>query len=540
MSRLVAQPQGPLPPPPVPPENPITAAKANLGKVLFWDEQLSSTRTAACATCHMFEAGGADPRSNQALHPGRDGQFGTPDDVHGSPGVVASNADGTYVRTASFGLRPQVTRRRSQGILMSAYSPLQFWDGRAGGQLIDPVGGQTVIPAGASLESQVLQPPVSDVEMSHIGATWPQVVARVAASRPLGLATDIPPALDAWIGTRSYGDLFLEAFGSRDVTAVRIAMAIATYERTLVPNQAPIDAFLAGNPNALTQQELRGRNVFLQNARCGICHGGPTFASGNPQQGIFLNIGVRPAPEDQGRFEVTGNPVNSGAFKVPSLRNVGLRSPLFHNGGKRSLEEVVDFYARGGDFRGPPQTNLIQPFALVPQDRDALLAFLRRPLTDPRVPGRQPPFDHPTLYTQGNRAPAAYGAGGPGTGGITPAIVAIEPPFVGNPSFALAVDGGLGGAPAVLVCDAAPETLGRALLGVPLQVAFSSAHFPIPLGLLRGSGAGAGWTSLAFALPGDAGLAGQSLYLQAFTLDAGAPAGLAGTPGTRVTFFTAR
>ena len=88
----------PLPPPPVPPGNPITPAKVNLGKTLFWDEQLSSSRTMACGTCHRAETGGSDPRSRVgaggATNAGPDGVLGTADDITGSPGVVLTDAGG--------------------------------------------------------------------------------------------------------------------------------------------------------------------------------------------------------------------------------------------------------------------------------------------------------------------------------------------------------------------------------------------------------------------------------------------------------------
>src|SRR5262245_7791170 len=91
-SAAFAQPPPPPPPPPLQPANPVTTAKANLGKVLFWDEQLSSTRTMACGSCHQAARGGSDPRSSLAaahsVNPGPDGATPTPDDIAGSPGVV--------------------------------------------------------------------------------------------------------------------------------------------------------------------------------------------------------------------------------------------------------------------------------------------------------------------------------------------------------------------------------------------------------------------------------------------------------------------
>ena len=117
----------PLPPPPVPLGNPITPAKTNLGKVLFWDEQLSSSRTAACGTCHRAENGGSDPRSQLGVaastNPGPDGVLGTDDDVTGSPGVPLANADGSYALAASFGIEPQVTTRHTPSHINSGYAP---------------------------------------------------------------------------------------------------------------------------------------------------------------------------------------------------------------------------------------------------------------------------------------------------------------------------------------------------------------------------------------------------------------------------------
>src|SRR6185369_15781503 len=135
----------PLPPPPAPPGNPITPAKVNLGKVLFWDEQLSSSRTVACGTCHRAETGGSDPRSVSGLAgataPGPDGTLGTADDITGSPGVVLTDAGGAYDEAAVFGLGVQVTTRHAPSFINAAYAPNLFWDGRARTTFLDPVTG---------------------------------------------------------------------------------------------------------------------------------------------------------------------------------------------------------------------------------------------------------------------------------------------------------------------------------------------------------------------------------------------------------------
>src|SRR5438876_145029 len=137
-SRANATQQGPVPPidpPPVPPGNPVTATKAYLGKTLFWDEQMSSTRTVSCGTCHHSGNGGTDARSVAAAttstNPGADALFGTGDDVRGSAGVPSNNADGTDNNIAGYGLADQVTGRKTVSYVNAAYAPLLFWDGRA-------------------------------------------------------------------------------------------------------------------------------------------------------------------------------------------------------------------------------------------------------------------------------------------------------------------------------------------------------------------------------------------------------------------------
>src|SRR5438128_4986289 len=119
-SGIINGPIQPLNPPPVPPGNPVSAAKAYLGKTLFWDEQLSSTRTVACGSCHFAANGGSDSRaligSARSTNPGADGVFGTPDDVFASPGVISNNADGTYNLSAVYGFREQVTGRKSRSL----------------------------------------------------------------------------------------------------------------------------------------------------------------------------------------------------------------------------------------------------------------------------------------------------------------------------------------------------------------------------------------------------------------------------------------
>ena len=521
-------PPAPLQPPPAPPGNPVTFAKSNLGKALFWDEQLSSTRTVACGTCHMAASGSSDPRSIRgairATHPGLDGVLGTPDDVTGSPGVPMSLADGTYAWAAGFGLTEQVTNRKTNSAINAAYSPTLFWDGRATPTFRDPITNAIVLQQGAALESQVLAPPVSGAEMAHTGRDWNDVAARVAASRPLALSPAIPSALETWINGRSYPDLFTEAFGTPTVTPTRIAMAIATYERTLFSNQTPLDALGAGGP-PLTAQEEQGRALFGQ-VGCAACHAGSLLSDN-----AFHYIGVRPVVEDEGRFVVTGNPADHGAFRTPSLRNVELRGPYFHAGRFDTLEEVVDFYNRGGDFNAPNKSPLIRPLGLNAQQRAAIVAFLRRPLTDPRVASESAPFDRPRLYSEAACVPGVIGAGRAGTGGLVPAPIAIEPPIAGNPSFTVAVVNALGGAIAELVISESDPGEGPT---IPTTGVF--AHATVSL---QGTGPGNGYGSVSLTLPNDPALYGQGLYARWYVHDAAAPGGIAAAPAIQFTIFDA-
>ena len=239
--------------------------------------------------------------------------------------------------------------------------------------------------------------------MAHPGRDWAAVTTKLANSRPLALATEIPEALAA--AAQSHGEYrhwFADVFddkGDTPVTAARIAFAIATYERTLVSDQTPYDLFAAGNDRAMTRNQVRGFRQFRQ-ARCDECHVPPHFTDHQ-----FRNIGVRPYREDSGRQQVTEAHEDRGKFKVPSLRNVGLRPRLMHNGEFDSLANAVRFYHFSQRF-GRERTNndpilgrglRIQPFAL---EESPIVDFLRNALTDPRVAAELPPFDRPQLQSE--------------------------------------------------------------------------------------------------------------------------------------------
>ena len=517
-------PPQPLGAPPVPVENPQTAAKIALGQALFWEEQLSGTGTVACGTCHRAFAGGADPRSAlagaDAIHPGPDAQRGSPDDIVASPGVPAHGGSGLYRFDPTFGYAAQVGTRAAPSMVNAAYSPLLFWDGRAGGTFLDPATGELLIAQGAALENQALGPLVNAIEMSPSGAEVNAVATQLLRAVPLVLADEVPTALSTWIAGRTYPELFADVFGSPEPTAARIAMAIASYERSLVSTQTPFDSENGGTPS-LTDLERQGRQVFVAND-CAACHSGALLSDND-----FHYIGVRPVAEDLGRFVQNGDPADRGAFRTPSLRNGELRGTFMHDGRFTTLEQVVDFYDRGGDFTAPNKDARIRPRNLTAGQKSALVAFLKRPLTDVRVTAETGPFARPRLFTEGDRAPQIVSGGRAGSGGLEPLIGAIEPPLLGS-RFTVSVTQALGGATATLVVS-------RADPGV--QDVAPQGDFHREVIALQGQGTGNGHASVNVDLGFDPALVGTTLYGRFYIEDPAAPQGLAVTPAFAMTVF---
>ena len=530
---LTAQPPPPppLPPVPVPAQNPITAPKAILGKLLFWDEQMSSNNRVACGTCHTFGAGGGDLR--RVVNPGNDGVTPSPDDTFGSPGVIRSDAANAYLPDPRFALGAQVTPRATPSFINAAWFPELFWDGRAPGDFDDPDTGVQLIPTGGALENQALAPVQNAVEMAHDVRSLAELTTKLAGVKPMALATNLPPDMaGAVAGGASYADLFQAAFGSPTITAQRIAYALATYQRTLVPNQAPYDLFAAGNPNALTQQQRNGFNVFTGPGRCALCHTPGLFSDRQ-----FRNLGLRPIAQDNGRQAVTGNPQDGGKFKVPSLRNVGLRGSLMHTGQFTTVQQVFGFYLGGGGPNLQNKDPLLVPLMVPPQAANDLINFVTNALTDPRVAQGLPPFDRPTLRSQ-LLPPIGiqYGTGSPGSGGRVPQFLAEVPANLGNVDFKLGVGNALGAAPVTLVFDVLSGA--SVMAGVNVNVALSG-HEILLLGTLNGAPgvAGAGFGTFAVGVPDEPALAGITLFGQWFVFDGGAPAVAASSRGAEVRLF---
>jgi cytochrome c peroxidase len=384
---------GGLPPVPVPAENPITEPKRVLGKILFWDEQLSSDGSVACGTCHRPSAGGGDPRSGR--HPGVD--KGTIDDVMGSPGIASLDRDGRSRPNPLFGTAPQVTRRLSPSNFAALWADELFWDGRAQSQLKDPLTGKVAIARGGALENQALAALLNDTEMATAGRTWADVAADLTRARPLELATGLPPDTAAAIAERAtYPELFADAFGDGTITPLRIAFALATYQRTLVSDQTPYDRFAAGDTTALTGRALDGWRA-LQAFHCTACHTPPLFTNNE-----FFQIGLRRADFDRGRENVTGDAEDAGEMKVPSLRNVALRARFMHTGEFTSLGAAIRFYINTlplPERDGIPGAGLYT-FNMSNIDESDLREFIATGLTDPRVRDETFPFDRPVLRSE--------------------------------------------------------------------------------------------------------------------------------------------
>jgi len=169
---------------------------------------------------------------------------------------------------------------------------------------------------------------------------------------------------------REYRRAFQRVFG-RDPSAEDAASALAGYLRTIRSGNAPFDRFMAGDGSALVPDARAGFDLFIGRANCAACHLGPNFTDEN-----FHNTGLASLSGDPGRFGVTGDLRDLGAFKTPTLREVEHTAPYMHDGSLATLRDVVDFYDRGGHPH-PALDQEIRPLNLSPAETQALVAFLR-------------------------------------------------------------------------------------------------------------------------------------------------------------------
>ena len=317
---------------PEPKNNPTTAAKVALGRLLFFDPILSSTKEVSCATCHNPRFGWSDGRA-------------TPIGVGGS-GMGPAR---TFRGPASLPVLP----RNVPTILDVGFN------GLVAGAKLDPAAAPMFWDARAqSLEQQVFTPLKSPGEMRGDDCLENQAVAEVVSRlRAIG----------------EYRERFHAAFdeaADQAVTAEHLAQAIAAFERSLVTARTAFDRFLEGDASALNVAQQHGLRVF-QDAGCIQCHGGPMLSD------FKLHfIGVPDSTTDGQR-----------EFRTPTLRNLRHTAPYMHNGSLRSLRDVLVFYDElteavtetldGGDTAAQPRLDpLLKQLNLNPEDFPALEAFL--------------------------------------------------------------------------------------------------------------------------------------------------------------------
>lgn len=268
---------------PAPADNPTTPAKVELGRMLYMDPRFSSTGTVSCNTCHNVMLGGED---NRPVSMG----------VHGKTGG-----------------------RSAPTVWNSAFSSVQFWDGRAD-----------------SLEAQARGPVTNPVEMGM---------------------SQLEVAMDRVRAIPGYQPWFEQAFGGDNPMSVdNAARAVAAFERTLITPNSPYDRYVKGDKDALTAQQVRGMNSFA-GVGCTSCHSGPAF--NGPEQlagtGFYMRfpaftdnayVARYDLMGDTGRYQVTHETSDLHKWKVPTLRNIAVTAPYFHNGSVADLHEAVRVMAK--------------------------------------------------------------------------------------------------------------------------------------------------------------------------------------------------
>lgn len=226
--------------------------------------------------------------------------------------------------------------RNAMALINLAFDPAFFWDGRR-----------------ASLEAQALEPVVHPQEMAE---TWPDVVAKLQSDD-------------------RYPQLFFEAFGSSEVDSNRVTEALAAFETTLLSFQSPYDAFFYEGQPSLDSSALRGFELFFGEAECVHCHAGPLLTDQT-----FKSNGLDGVVTDPGLGGVTGDPLDLGKFKVPTLRNIAVTAPYMHDGRFSTLLEVVEHYNSGVDSLAPNLDPDMHVYAaglgLSAQEKLDLIAFM--------------------------------------------------------------------------------------------------------------------------------------------------------------------
>ena len=245
------------------------------------------------------------------------------------------------------GIGGQRGGRSAPTIVNSVYNKFHFWDGRAG-----------------SLEEQALGPIQNPIEMNMKMDVCVEKLNKISG----------------------YREQFQEVFGT-EVTEEGIAKAIAAYERTIVSGAAPYDRYKAGQKDAMSEAAVRGMELFFGKAFCSACHVGPNFTDN-----AFHNIGIgmdKKEP-DPGRYAETKLGGDRGAFKTPTLREIARTGPYMHDGGLKTLEEVVEHYNKGGIPNPQLDENLFE-LNLTEQEKKDLVVFLKEGLSGENYPLHTPP-----------------------------------------------------------------------------------------------------------------------------------------------------
>jgi cytochrome c peroxidase len=247
---------------------------------------------------------------------------------------LAKNAftDGKPVAT---GIRGQKGGRSAPASFNRVFSTAQFWDGRA-----------------ATLEDQSIGPFTNPIE--HGFANYDVMMAKMMK---------IP----------GYRKLFKEAFGDENIKIENVGKAIASFQRTILSGNSPADRFDQGQEaGAISESAQKGLLLFREKARCTKCHSGFNFTD---EKFHNLGLGWDDNKVDLGRYMVTKNAEDIGAFKTPTLREIARSAPYTHDGRFKTLEEVVNFYNKGG-VKNPHQDPLIIPLELTDEEKRDLVAFL--------------------------------------------------------------------------------------------------------------------------------------------------------------------
>jgi cytochrome c peroxidase len=197
---------------------------------------------------------------------------------------------------------------------------------------------------------------------------------------PEEMKTDMGAAIGMLAAIPGYRAMFATAYPGEAIGEETVAKAIAAFERTVVSTDSRFDRWVDGDRSAITPQEWRGYQLFKDPAKgnCSVCHAPPNFTDNG-----YHNVGIAhpPGHEDLGRYKIRAAAVLKGAFKTPTLRDVELTAPYFHNGAAASLSAVVEHYARGGDDRSNVSKD-VRRLDLSEQDKTDLVAFLKT-LTGP-------------------------------------------------------------------------------------------------------------------------------------------------------------